>query len=98
MILQEAVERRFHSQQNKSKDNELKVTYYCDVPLGVYVIRGDSMVLLGSIPPEGNNPVPMQSVSLQELEAMEEEEAKGISENTENAGPLTWDFDTDLIA
>ena len=97
MILQEAVERRFHTQQ-QPKDNQPKVTFYCDVPLGVYVIRGDSMVLLGSIPPEGNSPVPMQSVSLQELEAMEEEDDKATSGDADHAGPLTWDFDTDLIA
>ena len=104
MILQDAVERRFYTQQQSQSQqtNQPKTTYYCDVPLGVYVIRGDSMVLLGSIPPEGqpqNSPVPMQEVSLEELETMEQEDTNAAAAgDAEHAGPLTWDFDTDLIA
>lgn len=90
MILQDAVERRCYT---STKD---KVTYYHDIPLGVYVIRGDSMVLLGNI---SEHPAmmmyPMKHVTLDELE---EQEMADKKESKTTDGQLTWDFDTDLIA
>lgn len=95
MVLQDAVERRVYT---STKD---KVTYYSDIPLGVYVIRGDSIVLLGNVSDDNTNnqssnnrTFPLKEVPLEELEVkVEEEKKEGTGEE-----PLKWDFDTDLIA
>jgi LSM domain len=91
MIVQDAVERRFHTASDSQK------TFYCDIPLGVYVIRGDSVVLLGNVSNEVGN---LQEISLEELQQMEDDqEQKNAATTTpESSGPLTWDFDADLIA
>lgn len=60
--------------------------YYADVPLGLYVVRGDSMVLLGQV---GNEDQNCKKVTLEALE----ERMK-----TCDSGELEWDFDTDLVA
>jgi hypothetical protein len=60
--------------------------YYADVPLGLYVVRGDSMVLLGQV---GNEDQNSKKVTLEELE----ERTK-----TCDSRELEWDFDTDLVA
>jgi hypothetical protein len=60
--------------------------YYADVPLGLYVVRGDSMVLLGNM---GEDDETCIEVTLEELE----ERMKACSD-----GQLEWDFDTDLVA
>lgn len=64
------------------------ISYFCDVPLGLYVVRGDSMVLLGQIGdmmPEDR----MKEVEMDELEKLIEESG---------TGELNWDFDLDLEA
>lgn len=64
------------------------ISYFADVPLGLYVVRGDSTVLLGQIGdflPEDR----MKEVSVDELESMTKESG---------AGTLDWDFDNDLTA
>eukprot|EP00547_Thalassionema_nitzschioides_P014290 CAMPEP_0194235660 /NCGR_PEP_ID=MMETSP0158-20130606/3093_1 /TAXON_ID=33649 /ORGANISM="Thalassionema nitzschioides, Strain L26-B" /LENGTH=151 /DNA_ID=CAMNT_0038969185 /DNA_START=7 /DNA_END=462 /DNA_ORIENTATION=- len=64
------------------------VSYYCDVPLGLYVVRGDSMVLLGQV---GDilNTDRIKKVDKEVLDKMLEESG---------SGELNWDFDTDLTA
>jgi hypothetical protein len=59
--------------------------YYADVPLGIYVVRGDSMVLAGDV---NDDLQLMEKVSLDTLNEMRK---KGIP-------GLNWDFDTDLTA
>jgi small nuclear ribonucleoprotein (snRNP)-like protein len=105
MILQDAVERRFvHSSSNSNNNNTASgVTYYADIPLGVYVIRGDSVVLLGTIHDDmPNDPTRMKSVTLEELGELQQSPAasdtKVEAASNPDQGPLTWDFDTDLIA
>ena len=71
-----------------------KTTYYCDIPLGVYVIRGDSVVLLGNM--DDQKVANLKEISLDELQQKEEEAADAAPES--QSGPLTWDFDADLIA
>lgn len=64
-----------------------QVCYYADVPLGLYVVRGDSMVLLGQV---GDFiPNQLKEVKLEELVHM-------IAES--GAGALNWDVDADLQA
>jgi len=92
MILQDAVERRFYTQRSKDKTS---TTFYSDIPLGVYVIRGDSMVILGSVSDHNVG----QQVPLEELEKMQKQDTPTVdSTGATTGGPLTWDFDTDLIA
>lgn len=82
----DAMERRMVQQAD--------ILYYADLPLGLYVVRGDSMVLTGHIPHETDSTVtasvvPMKQVTLEELDQLQQ---------PASATPLEWDFDTDLIA
>ena len=61
------------------------VTCYADVPLGVYIVRGDSMVLMGQISSD-------DAMKRVELDEYEEIVKKSPSE------ALEWDFDKDLLA
>lgn len=79
MVLEEASERKIHREASDG------VTYFADVPLGVYVVRGDSMVMLGQISPDEG----MKQIEPEELDAIMSK-SKG--------GPLEWDFDKDLLA
>lgn len=78
MVLEETSERKVH----RGSDG---VTYFADVPLGVYVVRGDSMVLLGQVSSDEG----MQEVDLAELDELIEKSAQE---------GLEWDFDKDLLA
>jgi hypothetical protein len=84
MILQDTMERRIFPSSG--------VCYYHDVPLGVYIVRGDSMVLMGQLNQMQEQMV-MREVGLEELEEMEKKASSSSSQE-----PLNWDFDTDLIA
>ena len=81
MILQDTMERRIVTSEG--------VCYYHDVPLGTYILRGDSMVFMGQLNGMKEQMV-MREVSLEELEKVESKEA--------GQEPLNWDFDADLIA
>jgi LSM domain len=74
LILHDALERRIAFDD--------KVCCYTDIPLGMYIVRGDSMVLMGQAPKSNSY---MKKVSLEELEDLP-------------SSPLEWDFDMDLIA
>ena len=78
MVLEEASERKVH----RGSDG---VTYFTDVPLGVYVVRGDSMVLLG----QASSDEGMKEVDLEEFEDIIEKRP---------TDQLEWDFDKDLLA
>jgi U6 snRNA-associated Sm-like protein LSm1 len=81
MVLEETCERRMCLVNG--------ISHYCDVPMGLYVIRGDSMVLLGQVDggeAAANN---MKEVELDELMAMIKESGTGA---------INWDFDADLEA
>lgn len=79
MVMEDTCERRMCF-----KD---QICYYSDVPLGLFVVRGDSMVLLGQV---GEFcPQQLREVELGELVEM-------ISES--GTGALNWDVDADLQA
>ena len=78
MVLEEASERKIHRDQDG-------VTYFADIPLGVYIVRGDSIVILGQVTADQG----MKQVELDELEAR--------MKNAKSE-PLEWDFDKDLQA
>jgi U6 snRNA-associated Sm-like protein LSm1 len=82
LVLHDAVERRicYYPSEN--------TLYFTDVPLGLYVVRGDSMVLSG---PLLTHPSQHQKeVSLEEYESLCKSELA--------QPPLKWDFDEDLTA
>ena len=87
MVLDGASERRFHSDKDDEDDDEddnvpktNKITYFTDVPLGMYIVRGDSVVLLGQVGSEeeekydeqhpANMLVTMKRVDQEEFEEM----------------------------
>ncbi len=55
-----------------------------DIPLGLYLVRGDSVVLLGEVDPVREAAQGLEEVSIDKLE----EAASG-----EEAEDKTWDFD-----
>jgi hypothetical protein len=67
-------------------DSATGVASYNDIPLGIYVVRGDTVVLMGKM--DDGEPQQMKEVTGEELE----EQAQTSKD------PLVWDFDTDLIA
>lgn len=70
------------------KDSGLKRNFYADLPLeGLYIARGESLVLVGEVHDESNN-ILMQPVTMEEF--------GNLSPNA--LPPLEWDFDTDLTA
>jgi U6 snRNA-associated Sm-like protein LSm1 len=81
MVMEETCERRMCIQNG--------ISHYCDVPMGLYVIRGDSMVLLGQVGDSYGNMENMKEVELDELMAMIKESG---------TGSVNWDFDADLEA
>lgn len=78
MVLEDASERKIH----RSADG---VTYFSDVPLGVYIVRGDSMVLLGQVSTDEG------------MKEVEPSELQGLMKQAD-AAELPWDFDKDLLA
>jgi small nuclear ribonucleoprotein (snRNP)-like protein len=77
MVLDNASERRFHNQSNSkiidddgntNNSTNKKITYFTDVPLGMYIVRGDSVVLLGQVgseeEEENNNAVSQQHTAM----------------------------------
>jgi len=78
MVLEDASERKTH----RDADG---VTYFADVPLGVYLVRGESMVLLGQISSDEG----MKQVEVDQLEEIMKKSS---------SSPLEWDFDKDLLA
>lgn len=77
--MEDCVERRIEI------DSRTGMAFYYDIPLGVYIVRGDTIVLLGNTDDEQ---LRMKRVSATELEELEQ-----IPKT-----PLEWDFDNDLIA
>ena len=82
MVLEETSERKVH----RHTDGKI---YYSDLMMGVYVVRGDSMVLLGQVPSAESDDDSMTKVEPEKLEEM-------ITASKQQQ--LGWDFDNDLLA
>jgi hypothetical protein len=67
-------------------DSATGVASYNDIPLGIYVVRGDTVVLMGR----------MVDGESQQMKEVPGEELEVLAQTSEK--PLEWDFDTDLIA
>ena len=111
MVLQETSERRIlvvAGGEEQAEDgayagggNGGAVCYQTDIELGLFVIRGDSVVLFGEVEDdeEGRSDGPVRFVSLEEFERLEEVEARRKGEGEERwEEPVNWDFDMDLVA
>lgn len=88
--MENTVERRICTSNDGDK------FYYADIKLGLYLVRGDSVVLLGELE-EGGNTFEKHGyeVALDELERMIR------SQQTSNRGnsrqESIWEFDVDLL-
>jgi hypothetical protein len=102
MILDNSSERKIHRNKKDGK------TYYADIPLGLYIVRGDSVVLLGQVKDTDNtdsnnnddDDAGMLNVELEELQEMISKDDDGAEEKAEQQQEeiLEWDFDKDLQA
>eukprot|EP00499_Haloplacidia_sp_CaronLabIsolate_P003999 CAMPEP_0196795456 /NCGR_PEP_ID=MMETSP1104-20130614/36048_1 /TAXON_ID=33652 /ORGANISM="Cafeteria sp., Strain Caron Lab Isolate" /LENGTH=121 /DNA_ID=CAMNT_0042165847 /DNA_START=29 /DNA_END=394 /DNA_ORIENTATION=+ len=61
LVLERAVERRFVARK------------YCDIPLGLYLIRGENVVVLGQLDPEREAAEGLEHVSMEELREAEQD-------------------------
>jgi U6 snRNA-associated Sm-like protein LSm1 len=98
-VLEDTSERRFcvPSKSQQTDDSEA-MYYYTDIHLGLYLIRGDSIVILGEASdmpsPTIHNPNGRpagKEVDLDELEDLLEQHSPN------NGSEINWDFDTDLL-
>ena len=88
------------AQQSKTKSSNT-ICYQTDIELGLFVVRGDNVVLLGEVgeEEEEQNNEQIRFVSLEEFEQLEDEEYKRKEEKDgEEEEPINWDFDQDLVA
>eukprot|EP00934_Nitzschia_sp_Nitz4_P006980 Nitzschia sp. Nitz4//scaffold19_size178191//113387//114110//NITZ4_001991-RA/size178191-snap-gene-0.163-mRNA-1//-1//CDS//3329540723//6970//frame0 len=80
MMLEDAIERNMH----RSASGE---TCFADIPLGIYMVRGENIVLLGKVSETEPN---MKKVTIAELKEMKKRDAASNKEEL--------DFDQDLLA
>lgn len=81
MILEDTSERKMCSVNGQD--------YHADTPLGLYVVKGDSLVLMGEI--DDGISMTSKEVSIEELEERREQAEQEQLD-------LEWDFDQDLIS
>jgi len=104
LVLQETSERRIlvvpkeNSESNASDDNNT-ICYQTDIQLGLFIVRGDNVVLLGEVDDDEElNDGQIRFVSLEEFEQLEDEEAKRKEGCGGGDEAINWDFDMDLVA
>ncbi|KAK9454060.1 hypothetical protein V1511DRAFT_502605 [Dipodascopsis uninucleata] len=70
---------------------------YSDIPRGVYIIRGENVVLVGEIDPEKENEQHMKEVTLDEIYAAQQEEieARKMKEMNKNIKLMDIGFSID---
>lgn len=83
-VLENTIERRLLHRNNR--------WYSYDMPLGLFLVRGDSVVVLGRVADSQSSAVERVS-SLKEWEDLQD---SGPTSNKHQ--PPSWDFDGDLIA
>jgi hypothetical protein len=99
MVLEDTSERRILV----VKKDDSTICYQTDIQLGLYVLRGDVVVLMGEVDAEEDeqeisNDGKIRNVSFEEFEQLEEDEAKRRKESGEVVDEIEWDFDMDLVA
>ncbi|KAL9184242.1 hypothetical protein ACHAXT_002328 [Thalassiosira profunda] len=107
MVLQETCERRIlvvpkdrGAEKEEGHAEPATVCYQTDIDLGLFIVRGDNVVLLGEVDDdeEEQGGDQIQFVSLEDFEQLQEEESKRKEEKGEGEEDLVWDFDMDLVA
>ena len=105
MVLEDTSERRILvvKKSTEEDDKESTICYQTDIQLGLYVLRGDVVVLMGEVDGEEDtqevsNDGRIRNVTFEEFEQLEEEEAKRREESGEVNAEVEWDFDMDLVA
>lgn len=106
MVMEDTSERRILVVTKDKDDEGVKSTSICyqsDIKLGLYIVRGDSVVLMGEVDDdeeqqEMQNDGKIRIVSLEEFEQLEDEEAERKKERGDVADIINWDFDMDLVA
>jgi hypothetical protein len=94
---------------NKPLKDEPSVCYYTDIELGLYLIRGDTTVLMGEVDDENDddndgdtmegrtkrkNMVPL---TLEEFEILKDKLSDENKDSEDVMETLIWDFDSDLV-
>ncbi len=89
-VLENTVERKICA---SNEDNKF---YYADIKLGLYLVRGDSVVLLGEID-EGGSALEQQGyeVSLDEIDRMIK--SKQNSDKGHPRQESMWEFNAELL-
>ena len=107
MVMEDTSERRILVVTKDDGDDDgdkLTICYQTDIKLGLYIVRGDSVVLMGEVDNDEEQQEMIQNdgkiriVSLEEFEQLEDEEAKRKEESGEVTDTINWDFDQDLVA
>jgi len=98
MVMEDTSERRILV---VTKEEDETICYQTDIKLGLYIVRGDSVVLMGEVDDDDEqleNEGKIRIVSLEEFDQLEEEETKRKEESGEVIDTINWDFDMDLVA
>eukprot|EP01038_Epipyxis_sp_PR26KG_P004892 gene4892-6851_t len=74
LILEDSCERIFYEGK------------YCDVPLGLFIVKGDSIVLLGEVDPQSDQTVGLEKITTEQL-------AELMSKQSSSPNKIGWDFD-----
>ncbi|KAL3773851.1 hypothetical protein ACHAWO_002216 [Cyclotella atomus] len=104
MVLKDTSERRILVvKKDGGEEKESTICYQTDIQLGLYVLRGDVVVLMGEVDPEEDelevsNDGKIHNINFEEFEQLEEEEAKRRKESGDVVEEIEWDFDMDLVA
>ena len=104
MVMEDTSERRILVVTKDKDDEGVKSTSICyqsDIKLGLYIVRGDSVVLMGEVDDDDEqleNEGKIRIVSLEEFDQLEEEETRRKEESGEVIDTINWDFDMDLVA
>lgn len=99
MVLEDTAERRVLVVKREDET----ICYQTDIQLGLYVLRGDVVVLMGEVDAEEDElevsrDGRIRNVDFEEFEQLEEEEDKRRKESGEVVEEIEWDFDMDLVA
>jgi len=84
--MEDTSERRFFVPSKKAEADD-PLYYYTDIPLGLYLIRGDSIVILGEASPITYG----KEVELEELEELLEKPGHN------DVAVINWDLENDLL-
>lgn len=109
MVLHDTSERRILvvTKKDNMDDDEVQqppssktICYQTDIELGLFIVRGDNVVLFGEVEDEEESKDSLvRFVSLEEFQQIEEEEEQRKESGGERGSePVNWDFDTDLVA